>query len=54
MEAYLLFRRPLLDVLSRGLAGQRGSTFHLGRIMRDAERFMDEVLVGIASADGVD
>ena len=51
VEAYLLFRRPLLEVLSRGLSGRRGASAHLGRIMRDAERFMDEVLVGIASAE---
>ena len=52
VEAYLLFRRPLLEVLSRGLAGQRGAAGHLGRIMRDAERFLDEVLVGITRAEG--
>jgi excisionase family DNA binding protein len=51
VEAYLLFRRPLLDVLSRGLSGQPRAGAHLGRIMRDAERFMDEVLVGIASVE---
>ena len=53
VEAYLLFRRPLLDVLSRGLSRQPASTPHLGRIMRDAERLMDEVLVGITSAEVV-
>lgn len=53
VEAYLLFRRPLLDVLSRGLSRHRGANAHLGRVMRDAERFMDEVLVGIASAESV-
>ncbi len=51
VEAYLLFRRPLLGVLSRGLSGQPGAGRHLGRIMRDAERLMDEVLVGIASVE---
>jgi hypothetical protein len=53
VEAYLLFRRPLLDVLSQSLARQPGAGPHLGRIMRDAERLMDEVLVGITSAEGV-
>jgi excisionase family DNA binding protein len=52
VEAYLLFRRPLLEVLSRRLSTQRGAIAHLGRIMRDAERIMDEVLVGIMKADG--
>ncbi len=51
VEAYLVFRRPLLDVLSRALASQPGAGAHLGRIMRDAERFMDEVLVGMASTE---
>jgi len=53
VETYLLFRRPLLDVLSRALAAQPGAAAHLSRIMRDAERFMDEVLVGMASVEKV-
>ena len=51
VQAYLLFRRPLLDVLSRGLSAQPGARAHLGRVMRDAEGFMDEVLVGITSGE---
>lgn len=47
VEAYLLFRRPLLDVLARTLSAYPGIGGELGRIMRDAERFMDEVLVGV-------
>jgi excisionase family DNA binding protein len=53
VATYLLFRRPLLEVLSRALSAQRGAAPHLGRIMRDAERFMDEVLVGMASTEPV-
>jgi excisionase family DNA binding protein len=49
VEAYLLFRRPLLDVLARNLAVRRDPADQLGRIMRDAERFMDGVLVGITT-----
>jgi excisionase family DNA binding protein len=51
VEAYLLFRRPLLDVLSRELSAQHRPGRHLGRVMRDAERFMDEVLVGITRTE---
>jgi excisionase family DNA binding protein len=48
VDAYLLYRRPLLDVLSRSLASHPQLSSQLGRIVRDAERFMDEVLAGIA------
>ena len=51
VEAYTLFRRPLLDVLLRGLEGRLGARAQLGRVMRDAERLMDEVLVGMAGAE---
>ena len=47
VEAYLVFRRPMLDVLARSLATRRDPPEELGRIMRDAERFMDGVLVAI-------
>jgi excisionase family DNA binding protein len=53
VEAYLLFRRPLLDVLSRGLSAQNRAGKYLGRVMREAESFMDEVLVGITRTEGV-
>jgi len=52
VEAYLLFRRPLLDVLARAIGREPQTRTQLARIMRDAERFMDEVLVGITSTDG--
>jgi len=48
--AYLVFRRPLLDVLARSLSTRPELSSQLGRIMRDAERFMDDVLVGITEA----
>jgi excisionase family DNA binding protein len=47
VEAYLVFRRPLLDVLARSVSSHPELSDQLGRIMRDAERFMDEVLIGI-------
>ena len=47
VEAYLLFRRPLLDVLSHSLLAHATLASQLGRLMRDAERIMDEVLVGM-------
>jgi len=52
VEAYLLFRRPLLDVLSRAISHEPQTRSQLARVMRDAERFMDEVLGGITSVDG--
>lgn len=52
VEAYLLFRRPLLDVLARSLSGHPEMVGQLGRIMRDAERFMDGVLAGVTGASG--
>jgi len=48
VNAYLRYRRPLLDVLARSLAAHPQLSGQLGRIMRDAERFMDEVLSGVA------
>jgi len=48
VDAYLMYRRPLLDVLSRSLSAHPELSGQLGRIVRDAERFMDEVLAGIA------
>lgn len=50
VEAYLRFRRPLLDVLARALAAHPTVGEQLGRLMRDAERFMDEVLAGLTGA----
>ena len=47
VDAYLLYRRPLLDVLSRSLSSHPELSGQLSRIVRDAERFMDEVLTGI-------
>jgi excisionase family DNA binding protein len=52
VEAYLRFRRPLLDVLARALAAHPALGEQLGRLMRDAERFMDEVLAGLTGANG--
>lgn len=49
VEAYTLFRRPLLDVLARTLSAHPEMGNQLGRIMRDAERFMDDVLIGLAT-----
>lgn len=54
VEAYLLFRRPLLDVLARSLAAHPDLGGDLSRIVRDAERFMDDVLSGIARASAGD
>jgi DNA-binding transcriptional MerR regulator len=48
VDAYLRYRRPVLDVLARSLAAHPQLSTQLGRIMRDAERFMDEVLSGVA------
>ncbi|HZT06676.1 MAG TPA: helix-turn-helix domain-containing protein [Chloroflexota bacterium] len=48
IEAYLLFRRPLLDVLARSVSSHPQLSGQLARIVRDAERFMDEVLSGVA------
>ncbi len=50
VEAYLRFRRPLLDVLAHALAAHPTLGGQLGRLMRDAERFMDEVLAGLTGA----
>jgi excisionase family DNA binding protein len=52
VEAYLRFRRPLLDVLARALAAHPTLGEQLGRLMRDAERFMDAVLAGLTGANG--
>jgi hypothetical protein len=48
VDAYLRYRRPVLDVLARSLSSHPQLSGQLGRIMRDAERFMDEVLAGVA------
>ncbi|MBI4214148.1 MAG: MerR family transcriptional regulator [Chloroflexi bacterium] len=52
VEAYVLFRRPVLDVLSKALVAHPRQGPELSRIMRDAERFMDEVLASVANASG--
>lgn len=54
VEAYLVFRRPLLDVLARRVSSRPELSDQLGRIMRDAERFMDEVLIGVTGAGAHD
>ncbi|MBM2810457.1 MAG: binding domain protein, excisionase family [Chloroflexi bacterium] len=54
VEAYLVFRRPLLDVLARSVSSHPELSDQLGRIMRDAERFMDEVLIGVTGAGADD
>jgi DNA-binding transcriptional MerR regulator len=48
VDAYVRYRRPVLDVLARSLSSHPQLSGQLGRIMRDAERFMDEVLAGVA------
>jgi excisionase family DNA binding protein len=53
VEAYLRFRRPLLDVLAHALAAHPTLGGQLGRLMRDAERFMDEVLAGLTGVNAV-
>jgi excisionase family DNA binding protein len=50
VEAYLRFRRPLLDVLARTIAAHPTLGEQLGRLMRDAEHFMDQVLAGLTGA----
>ncbi len=50
VEACVLFRRPVLDVLSRALVAHPEQGPELSRIMRDAERFMDEVLANVVTA----
>jgi excisionase family DNA binding protein len=50
VEAYLRFRRPLLDVLASAISGHPTLARQLGTLMRDAERFMDEVLAGLTGA----
>jgi excisionase family DNA binding protein len=50
VEAYLLFRRPVLDVLSSILMAHAELASQLSHLMRDAERIMDEVLVGMTDA----
>lgn len=49
VEAYLRFRRPLLDVLARNFASHPELGSQLGHLMRDAERFMDGILAGMSS-----
>lgn len=50
VEAYVLFRRPLLDVLGKTLAAHPERGAEVSRIMRDVELFMDEVLASVAGA----
>jgi len=50
VEAYLLFRRPLLELLARSLAVHPELGGELSPIIRDSERFMDEVLAVLAGA----
>lgn len=52
IEAYVLFRRPLLDVLTKTVSSHPDQSPQTSRIVRDAERFMDEVLACIASGAG--
>jgi excisionase family DNA binding protein len=53
VEAYLVFRKPMLEVLAHSLSTRRDPPEELGRVMRDAERFMDAVLVAISGeSDG--
>ena len=52
VEAYLLFRRPLLELLARSLAVRPELGGELSPIIRDSERFMDEVLAVLAGARG--
>ena len=50
VEAYLLFRRPLLELLARSLAMHPELGGELSPVIRDSERFMDEVLAVLAGA----
>lgn len=50
VEAYVVFRRPVLDVLAKALTVHPEQGAQISRVMRDAERFMDEVLSSIAGA----
>jgi DNA-binding transcriptional MerR regulator len=50
VDAYLLFRRPLLELLARSLAVHPELGGELSPIIRDSERFMDEVLAVLAGA----
>jgi excisionase family DNA binding protein len=52
VDAYVLFRRPLLDVIRQVIAAESGERGPISRFMRDAEAFMDEVLSGIAAGGG--
>jgi hypothetical protein len=50
VETYMVFRRPVLDVLGKALAAHPDQGPEVSRILRDAERFMDEVLACVAGA----
>jgi excisionase family DNA binding protein len=49
VDAYVVFRRPLLDVLGQVIAAHPEHSSEMSRVMRDAEAFMDQVLGSIAS-----
>ena len=49
VEAYVLFRRPLLDVLASTLARYPEMGAEIGQVMRRAERFMDALLAGMTA-----
>ncbi len=50
VEAYVRFRRPLLDVLGRLLAAHPEQSGALSRLMRDAEGFLDAILESVVAA----
>lgn len=50
IEAYVLFRRPVLDVLGKALAAHPDQSPQISRILRDAERFLNEVLERVAGS----
>jgi excisionase family DNA binding protein len=54
VDAYLRYRRPVLDVLAKSLASHPKLSTQLGRTMRDAERFMDGVLSGVAHGSSIE
>jgi hypothetical protein len=54
VEAYVLFRRPLLELLSRNVADHPELSGEFGRIIRDSERFMDQVLAELTGAQSAE
>jgi excisionase family DNA binding protein len=50
VEAYVMFRRPLLEVLANSITRYPETGAEIGPIMRRAERLMDEVLEGITAS----